>query len=448
MNIVVLGAGQVGASIAEMLSQQDHNITVVDSNPALTSRLNDELDVGVVTGNAAQSSVLFQAGMLSADVCMAVTGNDEVNILAASMAKALGARRSVARVYSPVFRDLSTFDYATHFGIDRILSLEHLTAMELARNIRDPNAVLVEQVARGGLDVQQIAIEKDSKLTSAPLKDVKLPEEIRVGTIRRENRIWIASATDQLQVGDVATVFNLHEDSKTVHKLFNVSTQQKRRIVIGGGGETGLQLARTLEREQFSVMVIEKDPDRCETLALNLDKTVVVNADASQINELAEQRVGNADVFVACTGHDDKNIVQCVEAKDLGAKKILTVVGKQDYLYLVPKLGIDVAVSKKIVMARQILSYLTEGAEICRTRLPGGLINLIEIEVLRDTPVTRKVLAETDLPDRCLIVAIMQNDKVRIPGGGTRLQAGDTAVILVEEDVTEKSLSFFRVPNG
>lgn len=445
MNVVVLGAGQVGSSIAEELSQQDHNITVVDSDPALTARINDELDVGVVTGNAAQSSVLFQAGMLSADVCMAVTGHDETNLLAASMSKAMGARRSVARVYSPVFRDLSTFDYANHFGIDRILSLEHLTALELARSIRDPNAVLVEQIARGGLDVQQFTIENEIGLTSAPLKDVKLPTEIRVGTIRRDNRIWIASAIDQLQVGDKVTVFNCHKESKAVRKLFQVSAQQKKRIVIGGGGETGLQLARTLEREQFSVMLIEKDAERCETLALNLDKTVVVNADASQMSELAEHRVGNADVFVACTGEDDKNIVQCVEAKDLGAGKIMAVVGKKDYLYLVPKLGIDLAVSKKIVMARQILSYLTEGAEICRSRLPESLINLIEIEVLKDAPITRSSLAEADLPDRCLIVAVIQQDVVRIPGGGTRLQAGDTAIVLVEEDVTEKSLAYFRV---
>lgn len=447
MNVVVLGAGQVGSSIAEVLSQQDHNITVVDCDPALTARINDELDVGVVTGNAAQSSVLFQAGMLSADVCMAVTGNDEINILAASMAKAMGARRSVARVYSPVFRDLSTFDYANHFGIDRILSLEHLTAMELARSIRDPNAVLVEQIARGGLDVQQFTIEKESRLTSAPLKDVRLPTEIRIGTIQRDNRIWIPSAIDQLEVGDVVTVFNRHEESKAVHKMFHVSLQKKKRIVIGGGGETGLQLARTLEREQFSVMLIEKDAERCETLALNLDKTVVVNADASQMNELAEHRVGNADVFVACTGEDDKNIVQCVEAKDLGAKKILAVVANKDYLYLVPKLGIDLAVSKKIVMARRILSYLTEGAEVCRTRLPGSLINLIEIEVLKDAPITRNNLAETDLPDRCLIVAVLQQEVVRIPGGSTRLQAGDTAIVLVEGDVTEKALSYFRVSN-
>ncbi len=447
MNVVVLGAGQVGSSIAEVLSQQDHNITVVDSDPVRTSRINDELDVGVVTGNAAQSSVLFQAGMLSADVCMAVTGNDEINILAASMAKAMGARRSVARVYSPVFRDLSTFDYADHFGIDRILSLEQLTAMELARSIRAPNAVLVEQIARGGLDVQQFAIEKELKLTATPLKDVRLPAEVRVGTIRRDNRIWIASAIDQLEVGDVVTVFNRHEESKSVRKLFQVSTPHKKRIVIGGGGETGLQLARTLEREQFSVMLIEKDPERCETLALSLDKTVVVNADASQMNELAEHRVGNADVFVACTGEDDKNIVQCVEAKDLGAKKILAVVGNPDYLYLVPKLGIDLAVSKKVVMARQVLSYLTEGAEICRTRLPDSLINLIEVEVFKDTPITRNSLAEADLPDRCLIVAVIQQDVVRIPGGTTRLQAGDTAILLVEGDVTDKALAYFNPAN-
>lgn len=443
MNIVVLGAGQVGSSISEMLSQQEHNITVVDEDASLTSRINDELDVAVLTGNAAQSSVLFQAGVASADVCMAVTGNDEVNIIAASMAKAMGSRRSVARVYSPVFRDLSTFDYASHFGIDRILSLEHLTALELARSIRDPNAVLVEQLARGGLDVQQLRVEKDSKLTASPLKDVKLSADIRIGTIERDNRMWIAAGTDQLQRGDKVTVFNRHEETKTVLKLFHVSSKAKKRIVIAGGGETGLHLARTLEREQFAVMLIEKNAERCEKLALSLDKTVVVNADASQMNELAEHRVGSADVFVACTGEDDKNVVQCVEAKDLGASKILAVVGKRDYLYLAPKLGIDKAVSKKIVMARQILSFLTEGAEICRSKLPGGLINVIEVEVYENAEITRGTLAEIDLPPRCLIVGVIQQDTVRIPGGTTRLKPGDTAIVLVEEDVTKKALRYF-----
>ena len=143
MRILTLGGGTVGTWIADLLCRNRHSVTVVDIDPVHTRRINDELDVRAITGSASQSSVLFQAGVMSVDLCLAVTGNDEVNLVGASMAKAMGARRSIARVYAPVFRDLSTFDYQRHFGIDRLLSLEHLSATELARNIRNPGSVIV-----------------------------------------------------------------------------------------------------------------------------------------------------------------------------------------------------------------------------------------------------------------------------------------------------------------
>jgi len=138
VNIVILGAGIVGGSIAEQLCGSQHSVTVVDVNAERVKSINDKFDVRAITGMASQSSVLFQAGVVAADVCLAVTGSDEVNIVAASIAKRMGARRAIARVYGPVFRDLSTFDYQQHFGIDRLMSLEHLSAMELARSIRAP----------------------------------------------------------------------------------------------------------------------------------------------------------------------------------------------------------------------------------------------------------------------------------------------------------------------
>ncbi len=444
MNIVVLGAGKVGSAIAQLLSQKEHAVTVVDNDPQVTKRVNDEYDVGVVNGNAAESSVLFKAGISSADVCLAMTGNDEANLIGASMAKAMGARRAVARVYAPVFRDLSTFDYARHFCIDRIVSLENLTALELARTIRDAKAVIVEQFARGALDVQQYHVERDGKLTSAPLREVRLPTEIRVGTIHRNNRVWIATSEDQLQVGDLVTVFNRHEETAMVKKLFKVSADQKKRVVIGGGGETGFHLARMLERERFSVMVFERCETRCEALVKSLSNTVVVHADASQRDDLEEHRVGKADFFVSCTGEDNTNLMQCVAAKDLGVATIAAVITQKDYQRLAERLGIDKAVCHRDVMARQILAFITEGAEISRTKLPGSLINLIEVEVLEGAPICRASLAETDLPSRCLIVAVISQDLVKIPGGGTRLQPGDVAIVLVEEDVTRKSLNWFE----
>jgi len=443
MNIIILGAGTVGTSIADRLCQLEHSVTVVDIDPEMVRVINESFDVRAMVGSGAQSSVLFQAGVSTADICLAVTGKDEVNIVAASMAKAMGVRRSIARVYSPVFRDLSTFDYQRHFGIDRMLSLEHLTAMELARAIRDPGSVVVEQFARGGLEVQEIVVGQQGKATAAPIRDLGLPSNVRIGMIQREKRFWIAGADDQLQVGDKVTVFSRPEDIKVVKALFKTGTAKVKRVVIAGGGETGLQLARTLERESCKVMVLEKDEARCQVLAGILETATVVHCDATRRENLEEQRVGNADVFAACTGDDEDNMMLGVEADDLGADQVIAVISRPDYTSIIQKLGINLAVSEQSVMAKQILSYLNHGIVVSRAKMPGGLINVIEVDVLDGSPVTESTVKDLGLPDRCLIVAVIQQDYVRVPGANDRLSIGDTAVILLEDDVVDAMLAVF-----
>jgi trk system potassium uptake protein TrkA len=236
MRIVTLGAGTVGTSIADLLCQHGHIVTVVDSDPAHVRRINAELDVRAITGSASQSSVLFQAGVLGSDVCLAVTGDDEVNIVAASMAKAMGARRSIARVYAPVFRDLSTFDYQRHFNIDRLLSLEHLSATELARNIRNPGSVIVENFARGQLEVQEVEVHRKTTAVGVPLKQLGLPAAVRIGSIYREDSLWIAGAEDVIQVGDRITLIGRREDIDEVRGLFQHGSIAKQDVVIAGGG--------------------------------------------------------------------------------------------------------------------------------------------------------------------------------------------------------------------
>jgi len=270
-----------------------------------SNRINDELDVRAITGSASQSSVLFQAGISTADLCLAVTGSDEVNIVAASMARAMGARRSIARVYSPVFRDLSTFDYQRHFKIDRMMSLEHLSALELARGIRGSGSIVVEQVARGELEVQEFIVGQEGKLTSSPVRELGLPANVRIGTIQREQRMWIASADDTMQIGDKVTVFARPGDMAPIKTLFKMGDSTVRRVVIAGGGETGLHLARMLERETFKVTIIEQDETRSNILANLLERATVIRGDAKGREFLEELRVGTADVFVAATGEDE-----------------------------------------------------------------------------------------------------------------------------------------------
>lgn len=446
MNVVILGAGRVGTSIADLLCQREHNVTVVDIDPKRVQAINDRLDVRAITGSASQSSVLFQAGMTSSDICLAVTGVDEINIVGASMAKAMGARRSIARVYSPVFRDLSTFDYQRHFEIDRMLSLEHLTAMELARAIRDPGSVVVEQFARGGLEVHELVIGQEGKVTRSRVRELGLSSRVRMGTIQRQNRMWIASADDRLEIGDRVTVFCEPEDLKAVKSLFKSVANQPKRVVIAGGGETGGHLARTLEREGYKVLVMEIDEERCDQLVNQLKSAKIINCDATVRENLEEERVGSADIFVACTGDDENNLILGVEAVDIGAKQVMAIIGKEDYMNVVNKLGIDKVVSARAVMARQILAYLTDGAVVSRAKLPGGLINVIEVQVTAHSAATKFTLEELGLPERCLIVAEIKQDFVRVPGAKDRVEPGDHVIMLVEDDVADSAVARFTQP--
>lgn len=447
MRIVVLGGGTVGNSVADLLCRHGHSVTVVDNDAAHARRINNELDVRVVCGSASQSSILFQSDIIGADVCLAVTGDDEVNIVSASMAKAMGARRAIARVYAPVFRDLSTFDYQRHFDIDRMLSLEQLSAMELARGIRNPRSITLENFARGELEVQEVVIREETKYINVPLKSLELFKGVRIGSILREEKMWIAGAEDQLQLGDRITLIGERDDVKRVKDAIQKQRATKAGIVIAGGGETGYHLARTLENEDYAVVLMEESTERCEYLANHLSKTTVVQADATRRVVLEEERVGTVDYFVACTGDDENNIMSCVEARDIGAKHVMTIIGRPDYANVVGKLGIDLAVSPRNVMAKQILGFLNSGPVLSHMSLTGGDIDVYEIEVLEGALATEHVLANVPLPSSCLIAAVMQQDYVRVPGADYRLKPGEVVVALIEAAQAEEALDQFRV-NG
>ncbi len=447
MRIVVLGGGTVGTWIADLLCRHRHSVTVVDNNASHCRLINNELDVRVVTGSASQSSVLFQSDVIGADLCLAVTGDDEVNIVAASMAKAMGARRSIARIYGPVFHDVSTFDYQRHFGIDRLLSLEHLTAMELARGIRNPGSVVLEHFARGELEVLEVVMEEPTKAIGVPLKNLGLPNTVRIGSIYRDGRMWIAGAGDVIELNDRITLIGNRQDVDDVKGTLQKKPGRRHSVVIAGGGETGYHLARSLQGDRFSIVLMEQSVERSEFLATHLVKSTVVQADATRRAILEEERVGSADFFIACTGDDENNIMAGVEARDIGAEHVMAVVGRPDYANVVGKLGIDVAVSPRDVLARQILGFLNTGPVISRSTLLGGGVGVYEIEVLPGARATEHVLANLHLPEHCLIAAVMREDFVKVAGADDRLQAGDVVVALIEDAVFETTLEQFCV-NG
>ncbi len=368
MNIVVMGAGTVGISIADLLCERRHDVTVIDQDVVQTHEVNERLDVRALTGSASQSSVLFQAGVSTADLCLAVTGNDEVNLIAASMAKAMGAARSVARIYAPVYYDMSTFDYQRHFKIDRLLSLEHLTAMELAHEIRHPGSAMMEHFARGELEVEEVKITQKTGVIGRPIRELGLPQNVRIVSITRDDRTELAVASDQLEVGDGITLIGMGDDIDNVKDMFQKELPAKQGVVIAGGGETGYHLAQALEGSgSFGVVLMDHNRDRCDFLSQNLKRTTVVHSDATRRDQMEEERVGSADVFVACTAEDEDNIMACVTAHEIGTKTIMAVIERPDYAAVVGKLGIGKAVSPRKVMAQQVRSFLYPGPIISRT---------------------------------------------------------------------------------
>ncbi len=446
MNVVILGAGTVGSSIAEMLCRHKHNVCVVDSSRQALSLVEEKLDVQTVCGSGCDAVTLFQAGVQTSLLCLAVTSQDEVNLVGASLAKAMGAKRTMARAFNPSYRDLSTFDYPRHFGIDRLLSLEHLTALELARGIRMRGLHAIENFMRGEIEVQEVALEANSRLVGQAVQNLNLPKGVRIGMVSREAGEFIPTAADVLQAGDHLVLLGARELIDDCRKLFESRLPRKQNVIIAGGGEIGYNLAVFLQQKHANVTLMEADGERCRFLAARLSHTTVLHADVTRRSEMEEARVGKADVFVAATGRDEDNIVCGVEARTLGCARILGVVRRPDYANVLEKLGIDLAVSPRDVMARQVLAMVQTGPVLLRSRIGDGETEILEIAVRRGSAVSKAPLHGLGL-NHALIAAFEREQYVRVPRAEDQLQPGDVAVVLVRKQHADSVIAQFDTPN-
>lgn len=429
MRVLILGGGTVGSSVAKRLCEQKHDVTVVDCCSEVVASLDESLDARVLQGDVSRASYLFQAGASSADVCLALTGGDETNLLAGSIVKAMGTRRVASRVFVQEYCEVAAFDYRRHFNIDRLLSLEYLTAMELARRIREPGAMLIEHFASGELEMQDVAITRESNLTDKPLKDVSFPSDVRIGAINRDGEIRIATAFDEIKVGDRVTLLGSRPHVESVKKSLLIGSVTKRNVEIVGGGETGLFVATVLERRNYNVKVFERDRDRCEFLAKRLPKSTIVHGDGRRRKVLEEQRLHEKDVFVACTGDDEYNIIACVEALELGVENLMAVVKHQDYAGIVGKLGIHEVVSPFEMVGRQVEGLMHSGPLVFQnSTLLSGPIEVVELEVGESSRMTSAPLRDLGVPRPTLIAAVIRENTVMIPNASFVFRPYDTIV--------------------
>jgi len=445
MHVVILGAGTVGTSIAEILCSHGHNVCIVEGQQKVLDRVEESLDVQTVLGSACEAIPLFQAGVLNADICLAVTSRDEINLVGASLAKAMGAKQTVARIFNPAYRDYSTFDYQRHFNIDRIMSLEKLTALELAKGIQAPGLFAVENFARGGVQILEVGVDERSRSVGKTVRELGLPRTVRIGLIAKDNVASVPAADDRIEPGQQITLIGKQESLDGIKRQFQARSQQVTSIVIAGGGEIGMNLARLLDSKRYRLTMLEEDPERCRALSVRLSSATVLCADATMKSELEEARVGSVDVFIAAMGRDEDNIICGVEARELGAKRILGIVRRPDYANVLERLGIDLAVSPREVMAREILGMLSTGPIIRRSPLAGGAAEVWEVQIKKGAKCTGAALKDLHIQD-CLIAAIMREEYVDVATGDDELRPKDTVVVLVKAEMAEHALAWFTPP--
>jgi len=453
MKVIVCGAGQVGFNIAHYLASENNDVTVIDQRPDLVRKITDTLDVQAVLGHASQPSVLEQAGAGDADMIIAVTHADEVNMVACQVAHSLfDVPTKIARVRSQSYLQpmWATLFSREHLPIDVIISPEIEVARAITRRLQVPGAIDVIPLAGDKVRLIGVRCDPDTPLINTPLRQltVLFPDlNIVVIGIVRDGKPIVPTAEDQMLEGDeVYFVVDTQHVSRAL-SAFGREDQEARRIVVFGGGNIGLFLAQQIEAEHpnVTVKVIEVNKERAEYVAKTLTRTVVLNGDVLDPELLAEAGVSSAEAVVSVTNDDETNILAALLAKRTGARRAMTLINKTTYKALVGPLGIDVVISPRAITVSNILQHVRRGRIHAVHSLHEGFGELIEADALETSSLVGKPLREVKLPPGVLLGAVVRDGTVISPRGNTVVQAGDRVVLFAAADAVKKVEKMFSV---
>jgi len=453
MRIIICGAGQVGYGIAERLAAEKNDISIIDTSPELIQAVRDSLDVRGFVGHGSHPDVLEKAGAQQADMIIAVTLYDEVNIVACEVAHALfNVPMKVARIRSqsylqPHYQDLFSRD---HLPIDVIISPELEVGEMVLRRIALPGATDVVRFAENKIAMVAIECLEDCPIINTPLAQLSelfpdLPATV-VG-VTRNGKLFIPRSADQLIAGDLAYVVTTKDQVRRTLGLFGHEEQEATRIVIAGGGNIGLFVAKTIEKRQnrTKVKMIEHGRERAVAIADELRRTVVLNGSALDQKLLLEADIQEADLMIALTNNDQVNILSSVMAKRLGCKSNLALINNSAYLDITKSVGIDATVNPGTVTVSRILQHVRRGRIRAVHSIQRGAAEIIEAEALETSPLVGPFLRELDLPDGMRIGAVYRDGEVIKPSGSLRIKPKDRVVIFALAHAVKQVEQMFRV---
>ena len=446
MKVIICGAGQVGWQIARHLSGEQNDVTIVDVNSELVRRATETLDVGGVVGHASYPDVLERAGARDADMVIAATHSDEVNMVTCQVAHSVfSVQRKVARIRSQSYLETAYSDLyrREHMPIDVLISPEKEVAEAALQRLAAPATFDTESFLDGKAQLLGIAIGSDCPVINTPLRQLtdlfSTLQAIVVG-IRREGTLFAPAPGDQIFEGDACYVFAATQDVNRTLEIFGKSTKKQERVVIVGGGNVGLAVAQELEQrtERVRVKIIERDRSRAEVAADSLNRTIVLNGDGLDSGLLSEANVETADAVLAVTDDDKTNMLAAVRAKAMGCSMTICLVNDPTLAPLMAPLGIDAYINPRATTVSSILRHIRHGRVKGVYSIGDAEAELIEAQVLGTSPIAGQRIRDIAFPEGVLLGAVVKEGKLVKPNGSLRIDEGDLiAIFAMASDVPE-----------
>lgn len=437
MNILIIGAGKFGSTLCDYLENEGHSITVLDTDADVSARLVEKYDIMGICGNGTNIEELSQAGADKADIFIATTASDEVNMVSAVFAKKLGAKHAIARVRQPIYHKQTGF-MREEMGISMMVNPEFDAAGEISRMIKFPEAAKIESFAKGRIEMAEVRVSSGSKLCDRSLKEIgmKLKSSALICAVERAGEVIIPKGDYILRENDRINIMAVHSELSSFLKETGIITPKIRSIMIIGGGTIGFYLSKILSADGFAVKLIEKNRDRCEHINSLLPKVDVICGDGANQQLLIEEGIKTCDAIVALTGVDEENIIVSLFARAMGVEKVITKVNSADLLPIVDSIGLDSVVSPKLITANSITTYVrakqnAQGSGVMTLyKLAGGKVEAIEFAAGNTGKFLGVKLKELKFKQNLLIAGIVKRNKLIVPNGDSTIEAGDRVLVV------------------
>lgn len=445
MKIIIYGANEMGSIIAAEFFE-DHDIIVIDPNAKSLEKFNN-LDLTTMCADASNMNILREADIKNCDVFIACTSIDEGNIVACLIAKQLSNAETVCFVSKKECRDSLRVIREEHskshpLYIDNIIWPERLLTHEILRIITVPDAVDVEYFSNNRAKLLEYRIKENSILKDKKLKNCPFNEETLVVGIARDEELFIPNGDSEFKIGDKAIFMGTPDALDNTAGQFFIEDNNIKNVAIIGGGSVGYELAKSLENTRLKIKIVENNYKRCEFLSQNLKKTLVLNADGTNLEFLEQEGIGNCDVAICVTNNDEKNLLCSLLTKQLGAKRTITRVDQAATATLFEKVGVDVAISPKEAAVNEIKNRIIESHAGILATVERGLAEILELKVRENFEDT--MLMKLKLPARAVIAIIERKEKIIIPKGQTLIKANDSLLIFTKSQNVANIKDFFK----